>query len=570
MKKIFYFMVCVTALLLSAEVAITYEDLHDVEVFKKHFENAQDFTNWYKELNAKDKNLVLAGAVYACYPDIVKTAIELGGDVNTKLFVASITSGHDEHGKNYLYTYNESDGNIDTVTAKAFADSMKRSQKAVKKESCGHEFSTFGAGTNGFIPLTSVAAKFCSGTKSIPIIKLLAKDDMINNTNEFHVSSLSEAIANNDIETVEYLLQNGADFSKTFALSKMIDQYYSYNADEKTNQMIDFVISYIQNHKLSPEAETDAYIQLTVNNDDELHQKLAVLNLQPDYTTLAAKDGLILAAARSHYDLVKELVEHGVDVNYQNNYGKTALFYLTDTQSPRQEDIEIVKYMLDHGADASLKDEKGKTAFDDCSYNICKLNPNGMRQIKPDDASIVPTLNSAIDNNDCETIAYFIKNGVDPYIKVYGNVLLFSLFNDNHRQCLEDILKIGIDLNRIIIDHNDIHTALTYANQYRFTKGAIPLLTQYGAKELDAEDQQKRLDYYNTYKKYRSLFTAFFHLKEGKKDELKLIKKDIEEKMNNGNLQDWETEVYNSLLSSINTHLSYDKDNRDDKVVDVF
>jgi len=318
--------------------------------------------------------------------------------------------------------------------------------------------------------------------------------------------------------------------------------------------MWDYVVSYLQKHKLSAEAETDAFIQILLNTDNELKQKLAPLNLQPDYSTLAAKKGLILAANRHNYELMKDLVEHGVDVNYRDKNGRTALFWLAKDTSPRNEDIEAVRYLLNHGSDANIKDKQGKTAFDNCAYAICKLNPNGVRRFNTDDKTIVPSLNQAIDNNDCDTITYFIENGVDPYIDVYGTALLFRLYRYEHRKCLEKVLKLKPDLNSPVLKKGsfgieDVDTPLTYARNNRWLKDVIPLLQQYGA--TDTDDTPRIEAYHELQKKLDSAITNDFQAENESTVEFDNIKNEIQQRLNQPNLTDWESGAYQYMLNTI-------------------
>ncbi len=160
MKKLYLFSLIAFSLI-STNAFAQDEDLHDTAVLSEHFKNPQEFTTWYKELPTKDKNLVLAGTIHACRPELTQIALNNGGDIKTKLLVLTVTSGHDEDGADYLYTYNRSDGDQNLVSVRAIQDGVKRSQNATKKESCGHDFSTMGATTNGFITLDSATTQFC-------------------------------------------------------------------------------------------------------------------------------------------------------------------------------------------------------------------------------------------------------------------------------------------------------------------------------------------------------------------------------------------------------------------------
>lgn len=267
------------------------------------------------------------------------------------------------------------------------------------------------------------------------------------------------------------------------------------------------------------------------------------------------KNGVLAAADYDNYVLLRELIDNGVDVNYQDKYGRTALSILAKNSSPTIEDVENIKYLLEHGADVNIEDKNGKKAFDDCAYKICQLNPEGMRKFAPDDATIVPTLDQALRENDCTTIVDFINNGVDPFIEIYGTALFFRLYHQDHRKCLKDVLELGIDLNKINIFRDSggringkVDTALTYANRYFWSRDLVPLLKQYGAVETD---DTKRVSEYNEMRgKYGYPYSkqAVTELKQ------KLKKKD---------LKDWEILVYQDLLEKQKTYQRIQTKQRD-------
>ena len=566
MKKLYLFSLIAFSLI-STNVFAQDEDLHDAAVLSEHFKNLQEFTAWYKELNQENKNLVLAGTIYACTPDLTKTSLAEGGNINTKLSVINITSGHNDHSSAYIYAYNS--GNVDEFITKTLLEGIKRSRKAVKKESCGHTFSSIGSETPGLMSLTSASVKFCQNTdKKVEMLQILTKNGLdINETNKLLVSPLSEAIKSKDIEMVDLLLQNGADFSKSLALSRMIDEYPRYTTfTAETEAIWNYVIAYLQKHKLTPEAETDAYIKGrlkmahlytpetetnpyiatyikdSLKGDNQLNTKLEQL-LHPDYSTIAAKEGILAAAKQREYTLLQELVDNGVDINYQDKDGRSALFFITDTSSPDNKDIEAIKYLLNHGADTSIKDKGGKTAFDDCAYKICQLSPYGMRKFSSDDKTIIPTLERAIREDDCATIVDLIKNGIDPYINIGGNALFFYTYSE---KCLKDVLELGIDLNKVVIireengNIKDIDTALTYAEQRPWAKEFIPLLKQYGATETD--DKQRIISYKKIDGKFGYTNGPIIFGYNAQKEA------SIRQKLKEKDLKDWEIEVYQQLL----------------------
>ena len=152
---------------------------------------------------------------------------------------------------------------------------------------------------------------------------------------------------------------------------------------------------------------------------------------------------------------------------------------------------------------------------------------------------MVPTLNQAIDGNDCATITHFIEKGVDPYIDIYGYPLLFRLISLEHKDCLEAVLKLGVDLNKVYAGkYNPADTAWTYANRKEWRKFAVPLLEQYGATDKDAQ----RIAEYN---RYYSRFVAREY------DELAV---EIKQKLQAKDLQNWEVDAYKNLLEHIENY----------------
>jgi len=55
-------------------------------------------------------------------------------------------------------------------------------------------------------------------------------------------------------------------------------------------------------------------------------------------------------------DIVKYLVENGVDVNTDTIFGETPLFYTC-----RGRNVATVKYLIEHGADVNKENNFGKT-----------------------------------------------------------------------------------------------------------------------------------------------------------------------------------------------------------------
>ena len=475
----------------SPSMASQDENLLHTEVLQKYFAQPNKFKKWYGNLHQDDKNLVLAGAVYFCQPDIVDIAIKLGGNVQTNVGSAH---GIDEH--IFIIHKNENDergeysaiGNRDLynhqLNIATFFDSS-HSMLSIGLERCknpndGLKISKLlvknginnAADTKKFLNKKAlIQAKNAEQSKFLIEIGANVNAMLYN-----RISPLSNAMVKNDFQTVELLLQNGADFNKTNALSNAIRESHNLSLlkkvslpsliDAEKGTMLDFVMSYLQKHPLSSEAQAQTFA--------------AVLEIQSDYN----KDKAQHKADNKKCDLIKYFIEHGMNINSQDQDGRSALFYAVRKNQPKQEDIKTVKCMLDMGADANLKDKMGQTAFDNCIYPLCNLNPNKALKISPDDENFEQIISNAIHQNDCKTITDLIVNGLDPYTDINGKTLLFRLIEQENQTCLEDVLKtdIDIDLNKKVTIEGRVFTPFTFADETALTREAIPILQQYKAK----------------------------------------------------------------------------------------
>ena len=85
------------------------------------------------------------------------------------------------------------------------------------------------------------------------LMSMAGSDDFTLCTQSGLTAAQAYAILAEDINTAKFLLQNGADFNKTFALSQLIDHYRSCQHCSGKSKMLDFAVSYLQKHPLSIE-----------------------------------------------------------------------------------------------------------------------------------------------------------------------------------------------------------------------------------------------------------------------------------------------------------------------------
>lgn len=87
----------------------------------------------------------------------------------------------------------------------------------------------------------------------------------------------------------------------------------------------------------------------------------------PDYLKEIFEQALINGAKEGKIELVKFLLESGINPNVQNRYGQTALM-----QAALEYYFDMVKLLLDYGALIMIRDNNGKSVFE----KILSQHPN--------------------------------------------------------------------------------------------------------------------------------------------------------------------------------------------------
>lgn len=141
---------------------------------------------------------------------------------------------------------------------------------------------------------------------------------------------LNVAVHQNQIEIAKRLIDRGADINRQNAIS---DSPYLYAGAEGRTEILAYMLA----------------------------------KGEPDLTKVNRFGGnaLIPAAEKGHLDNVKVLLEDGrVVVDFQNDYGYTALIETVALNDGSQLYQTIAKVLLDHGANKLVKDKSGKSAVD--------------------------------------------------------------------------------------------------------------------------------------------------------------------------------------------------------------
>lgn len=89
-------------------------------------------------------------------------------------------------------------------------------------------------------------------------------------------------------------------------------------------------------------------------NNPDIVAFLLDYGLDPDYANGQGGTALHTAARLNTADSARVLIERGADINVRNNYGVTPLYIAVESLSPN-----VLKLLLDHGADPTIADATG-------------------------------------------------------------------------------------------------------------------------------------------------------------------------------------------------------------------
>ena len=164
---------------------------------------------------------------------------------------------------------------------------------------------------------------------------------------------LVNALINNDFQKIEIILKNNINTMPIAEKRLVMSFTLTYSHGENTVKVLELLLQY----NIRPNS-FDLYTAINRNQSDAIIQFLLKNG--------AAANGeiLLLAMEKQKYDLAKQCIETGIDVNYQyplsKNYadGMTPLLYAS-----KWNNLELVKLLLEHGANINARANDGNTAL---------------------------------------------------------------------------------------------------------------------------------------------------------------------------------------------------------------
>lgn len=255
----------------------------------------------------------------------------------------------------------------------------------------------------------------------------------------------------------------------------------------------------------------------------------------------------------------EELIKNGADVNINDHYGRTPLFFVKD--------INIAKLLIKHGADVNTEDAEGETAiFCVKQLDIAKLliESNADLTIKNDinntalfsvhntqiaelliqhgmdvnaknDHGVTPIYYAA----DIDLIDFYINNGADVNFKTEDNYIpLYHHTKFLNKDIVTLLINAGSNLNikskhggsilSIINDYNDVDPKI---HQLLIEHGAVAseIKIYHIYRELFNPEQQKAFDAFASITNNDDDFFAMcLSYQEGVKNNIEIEIKEME------------------------------------------
>ncbi|MBR1825795.1 MAG: ankyrin repeat domain-containing protein [Alphaproteobacteria bacterium] len=459
MKKTLFGFIFFVCLLISSPMHAA-EDLINAEILKNHFTDMAYFTKWYQSLNQTDKNQVLGGTVALCEPDLTEIALQNGGDVNTPVYVLHQFLHH--LGNNFydtlIYTYNTKEAMLADAETRLAGEKTNEKMNSKKHQTVWTpNFAEFEESSLLKQTLKNSNAQ-CSCAKKIRLVRILSEHGTPTDIQDIFTQLLYT------LEDDEYTENHNSE----------------QTTDNSCMDLLHFVLKTLPKELIDENTMTSALIQAYFNNSPEVVDVLKNAGFKIYPQTQAAYDGFLTAAAQDDLPLLQQLLDAGVNIDYQNENGDTAL-----ALSVRHNNAHIAAFLLENGADPLLKNHKNQSPFYECGYDICRLHQEGLKEFQATGVNAAWSLKDAVEKNNCEVINAYLEKNYNPYTDVFGTPLLFlTLQNPEKSLCLPNILKGGLPLD--IVKKDGLVPLLYAAQKHNFE--AVRQLIEHGA-QIDAQDQ---------------------------------------------------------------------------------
>ncbi|XP_028395339.1 serine/threonine-protein kinase TNNI3K-like [Dendronephthya gigantea] len=200
------------------------------------------------------------------------------------------------------------------------------------------------------------------------------------------------------------------------------------------------------------------------------------------------RTALSYAVTQGTLEMMKYLVEHGAYVNDKDNVGRTALSYAVTKGR-----VEMMKYLVEHGADVNDKDNVGRTAL---SYAVTKGRVEMMKYLVEHGADVNDkddvgrtALHYAVIKGTLEMMKYLVEHGADGTLEIvkylvehgadvngediYGRTVLHDAASESTREMVKYLVEHGADVNVKYLVVQGAETLKSYTLGIEILKRAV-------------------------------------------------------------------------------------------------
>ena len=306
---------------------------------------------------------------------------------------------------------------------------------------------------------------------------------------------LHHAVSRNDSAMVKFLINHGADVEAKDPELKRTPVFEVCSSDSALNSL-PCLLQAGANINAQDVAGNSPAREAVKSADTTLISILLQHGANLSLTDDNERVGLFLAAGGSH--AVEHLLDAGVDINAQDNKGRTKL-HLILSNTPKAKDVEsqleLARLLLHRGANVNLRATNfaASTPFQLALRNAPSLIhdfiQHGADVNVKESKGCLSALHIPFLRNEYDNVRILLDHGADPHERdENGRTLLHNAFSRANRPApnlLKLILDQKVDPNAA---DNDGMTPIQYAIR-RGTIEHISLLLEHGAR-LDATDPQ--------------------------------------------------------------------------------
>ena len=197
----------------------------------------------------------------------------------------------------------------------------------------------------------------------------------------------------------------------------------------------------------------------------------------------------LLSIANGHADVVRVLIEAGVDINFRGNYGFTPLMFAASNGY-----TETVEEMLKAtDVNVNLQEEKGETSLMFAARNghleiVVKLIEAGAN-VNLQSTYGETALMFAARSGHRKIVAELIKGGIKAYVNLKnkaGETSLIFAATRGHTEVVQELIKFGADVN---LKNVDGHSPFVLANHHGNTDVLQELINAGADTNLEVQNE---------------------------------------------------------------------------------